>query len=371
MVRLTLVVFAILAPVCLLADVQASAERGPSVLRDQGCINCHAVGAIGPTVSAMTLSRPLNREYTPAGLTATLWNHAPAMWGAIAAKGMKQPQLSEQDAADVFAYFASLRYFEPMGEASRGARLFESKKCAECHATGAGVAKTLAQWDSLGDPIELVGRMWNHVPQMRAQMLKRSIKWPTLTSHELSDILVYARGMRKQSSQKPVMLDFPQLAGAETLIGTYQCTGCHKGDLSLDRRLADRTLTDVAAAMWNHGPHMAQLPPAIAVEDMRKIVLYIWARQFLYPAGSPAKGRQLVESRKCVTCHESGGGPAPAFTSLQGPYSVVKLTSALWRHGPRMLSEMKAKGVSWPRFTPADVENLIAYIDSKNQRAAR
>src|SRR5688572_27097739 len=92
----------------LAADWTASADRGPSVLREQGCTQCHTVGSAGRTTASAALSRPLNREYTPAGLTATLWNHAPRMWSAMAAKGMRTPSLPEQEAADVFAYFASL-----------------------------------------------------------------------------------------------------------------------------------------------------------------------------------------------------------------------------------------------------------------------
>jgi hypothetical protein len=30
-----------------------------------------------------------------------------------------------------------------------------------------------------------------------------------------------------------------------------------------------------------------------------------------------------------------------------------------------MLEEVKAKKLGWPRLTPSDVQNLIAYIDSK------
>src|SRR4051794_3930023 len=126
--RRVIVGLAILASVATAADWHINAERGPAILREQGCVNCHAIGGQGTTASAAALSRTLDREYSPAGLTATLWNHAPKMWSEITAKGVKMPQLTEDEAADVFGYFASLRYFEQMGEASRGARLFSSKK---------------------------------------------------------------------------------------------------------------------------------------------------------------------------------------------------------------------------------------------------
>ena len=368
--RNVLLAFIASAGFVLAAEWHANAERGLLVLKDQGCTTCHAIGGPGRSVAATALTRPLNREYTPAGLTATLWNHAPDMWSAMAAKNMKTPSLSEQEAADVFAYFASLRYFEEMGESSRGAALFRSKKCAECHAVsgrGTGTALPVLEWDSANDPLALVGRMWNHIPQMRAEMTKRKIGFPALTSQDLSDIMVYVRGLRQAKGVAASMsFELPELGAAENLLSAHGCVTCHKGELAFDRRMSDRTLTDVAVSMWNHGPKMMQNPATIPTSEMRQIVGWVWARQFIHPTGSVSRGQQVATSKKCVTCHE-GGGPAPAFASLGSPYSVIRLTSGLWRHGPKMLEEVKAKKVGWPKLTAEDVQNLIAYIDSKKQ----
>jgi len=232
---------------------------------------------------------------------------------------------------------------------------------------GTGVALPVLEWDSANDPLALVGRMWNHIPQMRVEMAKRKIGFPTLTSQDLSDIMVYVRGLR-QAKGVPGSMSFelPELGAAENLLSAHGCVTCHKGELSFDRRMANRTLTDVAVSMWNHGPKMMQNPATIPTSEMRQIVGWVWARQFIHPTGSVSRGQQVATSKKCVTCHE-GGGPAPAFSSLGSPYSVIRLTSGLWRHGPKMLEEVKAKKVGWPKLTPDDVQNLIAYIDSKKQ----
>jgi mono/diheme cytochrome c family protein len=276
--RVSLVTFS-LASLCFAADWQANADRGPSVLKEQGCTNCHAIGSSGKGVAATALSRALNREYTPAGLTATLWNHAPQMWSAMEAKGMTKPSMSEQDAADVFAYFASLRYFEQMGESSRGARLFRSKQCVECHAVagkGSGVALPVTEWDAVDDPLALVGKMWNHIPQMRVAMSKRKVNWPSLNPQELSDIMLYVRGLREAKGVRPSMsFEMPSLEGAEGLVEAHGCATCHKGELQFDRQLGDRTLTEISAAMWNHGPKMVQNPATIPPGEMRKIVGWV------------------------------------------------------------------------------------------------
>src|SRR3954454_2446985 len=104
------------------AVAHATAERGRELLQRQGCAACHDIGPGSSTVSTGALRRTLNREYSPAGLTATMWNHAPEMWAAMASAGVPVPRISEEHAGNLFAYFASLRYFEPMGDASRGKR---------------------------------------------------------------------------------------------------------------------------------------------------------------------------------------------------------------------------------------------------------
>lgn len=344
------------------AEIQATAERGKSILQEQSCTKCHAITGTASTVSADALMRPLAREYSPAGLVATLWNHAPKMWGAMAASNTAVPKISEQDAADVFTYFASLRYFEPMGDAGRGLKTFHSKKCDGCHlkdSTGRAVA--VSKWQSASDPIALVSAMWNHIPQMREEMAKRGQKWPELTARDLSDVVLYARSFPANRNQT-IRLELPPLEGGDGLIEQWGCKTCHVGKNEFGPQMSRLTLTDVAAALWNHGPKMVQNPTQIPAEEMRKLLGAVWARQFVKPAGDAMKGRKVAETKKCVTCHE--GGSAPDFAALQGKFTVLRLTSALWAHGPNMLKQMTEKKIDWPRLTVVDVENLVAYIDS-------
>ena len=110
---------------------------------------------------------------------------------------------------------------------------------------------------------------------------------------------------------------------------------------------------------------MLQNPAHIAPEEMRKLLGDVWAQQFLKASGNASKGRRVAEAKKCVNCYDNG--PGPSFAKLQHPFTVLKLTSALWAHGPNMLAEMKQKNIAWPRLTTLDVENLLAYIDSPAQ----
>ncbi len=55
------------------------------------------------------------------------------MWSAIAAAKVGIPNVDDQAAADLFAYFYSTRFFEKPGDAARGKRLFSDRGCAGCH----------------------------------------------------------------------------------------------------------------------------------------------------------------------------------------------------------------------------------------------
>jgi cytochrome c2 len=209
------VLWCLLTGATAFAQLEADASRGQQILNEKGCTGCHAVAGAGATVKVAALTRPLNREYTPAGFAATLWNHAPQMFSAIRKEKGAIPQVSEREAADLFAYFASLRYFEPMGEAARGARLVHSKKCAECHFSS-GPGALVETWSSLRDPLEMAAVMWNHQPRMQAEMTKRGLKQQTLTAQDLSDFVVYVRGLPKVRAAEPAMMQMPSLCSTST-----------------------------------------------------------------------------------------------------------------------------------------------------------
>jgi mono/diheme cytochrome c family protein len=94
---------------------------------------------------------------------------------------------------------------------------------------------------------------------------------------------------------------------------------------------------------------------------MREVVSYLWAGQFFEDSGNPGAGAKVFASKHCASCHE-GSGSAPKLAG--NTYTGAAMVSALWHHGPRMLDQMKAKGIAWPRFDGDDMANLIAYLNS-------
>src|SRR5690242_19749768 len=109
--------------------VPGDARRGEQVFQSESCIQCHSVNGKGGKVGP-DLGKRIDRNYTPALLASLMWNHAPAMWTAMGSQGVKKASLSQESAADLFAYFVSSRYFERPGDAGRGKQLFTARHCA-------------------------------------------------------------------------------------------------------------------------------------------------------------------------------------------------------------------------------------------------
>ena len=338
------------------AAPDADARRGAEFFTTQKCDNCHAAGNVrnaGANI-APDLTRTLDRDYTPAGVTARMWNHAPAMWASMSKAGIATPNVTADSAADLFAFLYAARYFEKPGDAGRGRRAFEAKHCADCHAIGQSKATggpTVAEWRSIADPIALVDQMWNHAPKMKAEMAARKLKWPELTAQELTDILVYVRNVPGSADKNPDLV-LPQQAAGEQLFQAKGCAECHQGATSLERRLQNQTLTEVAAAVWNHAPKMKQATQPISVDEMRQLIGFLWARQFFTPLGDPERGKRVFEAKRCAGCHAS----APGVPSLPA------MVAALWKHGPKMLNTMEQKGVDWPLLTAPEVSSLVAFL---------
>jgi mono/diheme cytochrome c family protein len=205
--------------------------------------------------------------------------------------------------------------------------------------------------------------MWNHAANMREAFAKEGIRWPTLTSQQLSDVLVYLRNLR-ETQHVDTRIETEGGPGGEVLFRTKGCAGCHTAKLELRPRLTGKTLTDIAVDMWNHVPKMAQPPPKLNRDEMRQIVGYLWAEQLLTQDGNSVHGRQVFTEKGCATCHNDPSSGAPRLAGRQGTFSAISMVSTLWLHGPQMLKQMKAKGIAWPRFTANQMSDLISYLNS-------
>ena len=300
----------------------------------------------------------MGRGYTPATLAAQMWNHAPKMWESIERASLKPPKLTTQQAADLYAYFYSARFFDRKGDAARGKKLFAEKGCAGCHQSAGGGAPDVSQWPAITDPIELARQMWNHSPQMKGAIEAKKAALPKITAEEMNDITVYLQSLPTASKEAPKYVPASAATGEE-LFRLKGCAGCHAGAKGLGRS-GPKSNAELAAALWNHpgkAPRNSELRP----EEMARLIGYVWSLQFANEGGNAAAGEKAFASKGCRNCHGSG---VPKLAHGEGDNSFG-MVAVLWSHGPQMLSQMRAKGMQWPAFGGSDIVDLLAYMKSK------
>ena len=351
------------------ASIEMDSGRGQRVFESESCVQCHAINGKGGH-TAPDLGRVMDRNFTPPALASTMWNHAPTMWAAMERQNIKRSSLDQQSASDLFAYFYSARFFDKPGDAGRGKRLFHERTCDRCHGLTNSpnpIAPPISQWKSLGDPIELTQNMWNHSTAMYAEIRQKKMSWPQLSTQDLSDLLVYFRNLPAAPVRQPIFITTGGNQG-QGLFESKGCKICHTSDTLLYRTALDgKTLTDVAVALWDHGPRMKVPPARFESNEMRELLSYLWANQYFSVSGNAERGKKLFEAKHCAACHNDPSSGAPDLAKRAEDANGITMVSVLWRHGPQMLEQMKKKGIKWPHFESLEMSDVIAYLNTKRK----
>ncbi len=345
-------VLLIAAALPVAASIQGDSSRGAVLFEQQKCVTCHAINGKGGR-NAPDLGKRSGRDFTPASLAATLWNHAPAMWSAMDASRIAPPKLDSQQSADLFAYFYAARFFDAPGDAGRGRKVFVEKRCAECHnisTSNPGSGTPVLKWEALVEPIELSRQMWNHSPQMRAAAARKGVKIEQISAKEMTDMIVYLQSL-PQTKGLTARFSPASTETGETLLNVKGCVSCHQGSNALPKAGVFKPSAEFAADMWNHSASMRQ-SAEIRPEEMTRIVGYLFSKQFEKGPGAASRGERVLSAKGCTGCHKS----APKAST---PYEIM---SGLWTHGPAMRKEMTSKNVSWPRFSESEMADLMAAL---------
>ena len=338
------------------------ASRGEQLVRDRGCIVCHKLNGQGGN-KASDLATRRSRNFTPAGLAGVLWSHAPSAWAPTGAQSQATVVISLGEGADLFAFFASRRYFDPLGDAKRGRRVFTSKRCSSCHGIRerlATDAPPVAAWRSLRDPIGLARDLWNCRAAMDPAYERKGVHYPRLTSGEMNDLLIYLDNLLGIRSKEPQF----QLASAEagrTEFLSLRCDGCHQGKHSLENRADPISMAEVQAMMWNHVLTTMKSRSAVNYDEMAGLVGYLWS---LEPRGDPHRGELAFAKKGCAACHADSAKGVQALSERD--LSPVSLISAISSHGPAMRAEMKKKSLAWPRIGRSEIADMAAYLRARH-----
>jgi len=281
-----------------LFDEPGSAARGEIAFSRLRCASCHSLAGEGGTGGG-----PLDRfsAYPSAvALGQAMWNAGPKMQRAQIAQWTAMSTFVGGEMADIQAFIRSRgvradRRVEllPLPDPSRGASVFRSKRCAECHGGRGAVAPDLTSSAIHLTVSEINGKLWNHSYTMNEWMRQRGIPFPRFEGTEMADLISY--------------LYFLGFSGGEgraergaSVFRDRGCAGCHKGaeaeavDLSGSKVVADPIA--LSASMWNHAPEMHNLMAERAVAwpqfdpgDMEDLVAYLRGIASASSQGDPRK----------------------------------------------------------------------------------
>jgi cytochrome c2 len=263
------------------------------------------------------------------------------------------------------------------GNALDGSRLFSSKGCLSCHAVygvGGTTGPDLGRGMRNRPLLEIAAVMWNHAPGMEHVFQEKRVTRPTLEPPEMASLLAYLYYLGS--------LDAPGDAAAGGRLfrekGCEQChaiggAGGHVGP-PLDRYSRYASPLFLTSALWQHGRAMSATMQARSVarptfqgNDIPDLLAYIRTasttteRVYAVP-GSPKRGEELFDAKRCSTCHALRGhgiGPDLALT-LHG--SLTQIAGAMWNHGPRMWAKMAERNIAVPSITTDEMSDLVSYL---------
>jgi cytochrome c2 len=300
--------------------------------------------------------------------------------------GIARPRLNEREAGDLVAFLFTLDYFDPPGDVEAGEQLFVEKKCVVCHQVGVHGGVTGPSLDHLGQfgsPILVAAAMWNHGPSMQSMMEAKGIERPTFSGSELTDLIAYLESKSPPPLGGPLYVLPGDADIGRTIFTGSGCAECHSvkgtgGRVGPD--LASRgvrwDLTQFAAAMWNKAPGMtAEMQargirvPQLEAGEMADLVAYLYSVQYFAESGDPRAGRQLLQSKGCLTCHslnDQGARVAGNLAESKCTGSPAAVISAVWNHWAPMESG-DSLAVLWPVISAAEMADIAAFFAAQRQ----
>jgi len=367
-------------------QVAAKPVAGSAVFRNKGCAACHGATANG-TASGPRLRQRESLSGLPQLVTA-MWNHAPRMWETMESKQLAYPALRYEETSQLVSYLYVSGYLDNDGDLARGEKLFEERKCGQCHrrsSDGENVARPLDEMAHASDPLSWTQALWNHASAMQAKMKSMGIAWPKYQASDLRDLFAYVRHMRSSADDDP-----PDVAGDPdrgwALFQQKGCIRCHAvssepggigPNLGADRALPP-TFSEFGAALLNHFPEMQNAMqqektgvPRFEDHDVMDVAVFLYSLHYLEPTGSPQVGKSLFNWRGCSRCHgqnAEGTSEGPALRGRAKTYTAVRLATNLWGHGARMYQNSQTTGHAWPTLQDSDIGHLLTFLNTSPER---
>ncbi len=353
------------------------AQRGRALFfGDKQCSICHSIGDEGGHI-APDLSQTLPRSPAMGWLAAVLWNHAPGMFRRIRGRN-SYPQLSTQEMADILAFLYRAATVDHPGDPNAGQRVFEQKGCVHCHSVRSQGGKSAPELSSVAaaGANEWTRAMWNHAQSMVGPVTAELGQWPQFMGTEMSDLVAYVH--EGPAGPRGKLTGNTERGWKVFQTGCIQCHAVRGNGGNFGPELGPEhdlplTTTQFASVLWNHAPAMLRLgnekgivPPKLDGGEMADLVAFLASLRYFEPSGSPFVGERVFSQRGCARCHGAsaqGTGLGPRIQANGEAYTAVSLTTALWKHGPRMVDRSEELGIPWPRLIPTDIGDLVGFLN--------
>ena len=260
------------------------------------------------------------------------------------------------------------------GDFKEGWKVFNQKKCSQCHAIwgegGKGGPDLGTLPETYVNQSHLAALMWNHWPEMWGKMSAQKIPIQKMEKNEMADLFAFLYFIR--------YMDEPGDAEkGKRLLGTKGCTQCHtvkegtRGDLSYWGIYANSILW--AQMMWNHILQMNQemkTKDLSQVEfrgnEMADLIAYIRtqgsrAEKVYLSPGDPRSGEKLFVIKGCNQCHSSGG-ESDLSKRQDFPRTMGQFAGKMWNHSGQMREGMERRGIRFPTLSSQEMSDLVAYL---------
>jgi len=86
--------------------------------------------------------------------------------------------------------------------------------------------------------------------------------------------------------------------------------------------------------------------------------------------GDAQRGQAVFAAKQCVRCHALRGQPSvgPVIEELRRPQGAYELAGRFWNHAPAMFTTLRSEGIAWPEIEPAEMADLMAYLQADASR---
>lgn len=355
---------------------------GGKVFAEKRCGGCHALrgfgGGVGPDLGRIETGKSFFE------LGAAMWNHLPRMGARMREVGVERPTLTPIELSNLIAFLFTIQYYDELGDPKVGEKLYAAKGCVQCHEVGGKGGRVGPGLDFLkraNSPVLVAAAMWNHGPEMAEAMKAGGIARPTFQGRELADLIAYVVAVAKDGGGETAQVIPGTPERGRKLFGEKRCIVCHsvggeggKVGPELGRPGHHVSLTQFAALMWNHGPTMwARIKergiqvPRLTGQDMADILAHLYVSHYFDRGASAGRGRQLVQSKGCLTCHSvrgKGGKISADFATSQVVGSSTALVAGMWNHSRYMEAEAQRREMAWPILTGQELADIARYLES-------